>query len=166
MSAVRKFARFYYPEFQRDYPDVYADDNAFSAWLRLLVISEQAWPATPELPRSIRPKALRVLTAPRERGPLVTVTGHGFAIKGFAAERSRRHDAAVAGALAKHGAIAGATAPPNGHANGGASVVPSTRTSTNTKSIRGRRPVDEREWTDEERTAAYLAAQSKRTGVA
>lgn len=166
MSAGRKFARFYYSEFQRDYPDVYADDAAFAAWMRLLVIAEQAWPATPELPRSIRPKALRVLTAPRERGPLVAVNGHAFAIKGFAAERSRRHEAAVAGALAKHGAIAGATAPPNGHANGSARVVPSTNTNTNTKGKRGRRPVDEREWTDDERKAAYLAAQSRRTGVA
>lgn len=130
MSAIRKFARFYYPEFQRDYPDIYSDDAAFSAWMRLLVIAEQSWPAVPELPRSIRPKALRVLTAARERGPLVAVHGHSFAIKGFAAERSRRHDAALAGALAKHGATAGADAPPNGRANGGASVVPSTKTST------------------------------------
>jgi len=150
--AIRKFARFYYPEFQRDYPEVYTDDAAFSAWLRLLVIAEQAWPARAELPRSIRPKALRTLT---DRG-LVAVTGHAFAIKGFAAERSRRHDAALVGVMARY-----ANGPPNadpnastngvpnaatkGETNADTNAMPSTKTSTktNTKGIQGRRSLVE-----------------------
>ena len=87
---ARRFLRFYYPEFMRDYPDVYADDAAFSAFIRLLAAAEMAWPATPELPRSIRPKALRVLTA----RSLVKVSGHTFALKGFVKEREMRADSA------------------------------------------------------------------------
>lgn len=84
----RRFARFYYPEFKRDYPDIYADDRAFAAWMRLLVGAEEAWPAVPELPRSVRAAALRPLT---ECG-LVEVDGDRYSLKGFATERSRRED--------------------------------------------------------------------------
>ena len=79
MSEQRRFARLYYAEFKRDYPEVYADDRAFATWVRLLTLCEDAWPARPELPRSVRSPALRVLT---DRG-LVTVTGDQFEIKGF-----------------------------------------------------------------------------------
>jgi hypothetical protein len=84
----RRYARFYYPEFIRDYPEVYADDAAFAAWMRLLVIAEQMWPMPAELPRSVRPRPLRTLV---DAG-LVSLTGVTFALKGHAAERQRRSD--------------------------------------------------------------------------
>lgn len=84
----RRFARFYYPEFKRDYPDIYADDRAFATWMRLLAGAEDAWPATPELPRSVKSAALRMLT---DRG-LVTVTGDHYELRGFVTERSRREE--------------------------------------------------------------------------
>jgi len=85
---VRRYARFYYPEFIRDYPLVYADDAAFASWMRLLVIAEQMWPMPSELPRSVKPKALAVLI---DAG-LVRVVGVTFTLKGHDAERQRRSD--------------------------------------------------------------------------
>lgn len=113
----RRYARFYYPEFIRDYPTVYADDAAFAAWMRLLVVAEQMWPMDGELPRSLRPRPLRTLV---EAG-LVTVTGSTFAIKGHAAERSRRSDS---------GRNAAAVRWDSGrNANASADAMPSTSTS-------------------------------------
>jgi hypothetical protein len=85
---TRRFLRFYYPEFQRDYPAVYRDDAAFAAFIRLLALAETAWPATPELPRSIRPKPLRLLVENR----LVKVAGHSFELRGFVKERTTRSE--------------------------------------------------------------------------
>jgi hypothetical protein len=85
-AEMRQFARIYYREFRRDYPDVYADDGAWCAWTRMLIASEEAWPAMPELPRSVKPKALRMLL---DRG-LVTVSGSTFVLKGWVKDRTAR----------------------------------------------------------------------------
>lgn len=90
----RRYARFYYAEFIRDYPTVYNDDGAFATWIHLLVIAEQMWPLTMELPRSVKPRALRVLA---EAG-LVRSDGKSFALKGFDAERTRRRESGRKGA--------------------------------------------------------------------
>lgn len=82
----RRYARFYYPEFIRDYRVIYDDDAAFATWHRLLVVAEQMWPMAPDLPRSVRARPLRALV---DAG-LVCVTGTSFEIKGHAAERARR----------------------------------------------------------------------------
>lgn len=112
----RKYARFYYPEFIRDYPAVYADDAAFATWMRLLVIGEQMWPMPVELPRSVRPRALRLLI---EAG-LVATDGTNFALKGLDAERSRRRDTARNAAAQRW------------DSGRNADAVPSTSTSTST----------------------------------
>lgn len=90
MSDDRQYARFYYGDFIRDYPDIYRDDAAFACWVRLLGIADGLWPAPAELPRSVRPGPLRKLV---ERG-LVTVENDYYRIKGLDTERSRRRDAA------------------------------------------------------------------------
>lgn len=88
---IRKFTRLYYDDFIREYPEVYADDAAFAAWVRLLVLAEKMWPATPEIPRSIRPRAMRTLVA----AGLVEECGtHSYCVRGFIAERTRRQDSA------------------------------------------------------------------------
>lgn len=84
--APRPYARFYFRDFQRDYPDVYADDAAFALFMRLLALSEAVWPGVPDLPRSARPRPLALLM---EKG-LVAMNGHGFTLKGFHAERTQR----------------------------------------------------------------------------
>jgi hypothetical protein len=84
----RTYARFYYPEFIRDYPHVYADDAALSAWLRLFVTAEAMWPARAELPRSVKTRTLAKLTA----YGLIETDGRTYSVKGMDAERSRRRD--------------------------------------------------------------------------
>lgn len=107
MSEPRRFARFYYPEFKRDYPDIYADDRAFATWMRLLTVAEDSWPASPELPRSVRAAALRTLT---DRG-LVTVTGDHFELRGFTAERGKREQSARNAAAVRWQSASNAAAP-------------------------------------------------------
>jgi hypothetical protein len=119
----RRYARFYYPEFIRDYPEVYADDAAFAAWMRLLVIAEQMWPMPAELPRSVRPRPLRTLI----EAELVTVSGVTFALKGHAAERQRRSDTGR-NASAKRWES-------ERNANASANAMPSTSTSTSKAEI-------------------------------
>jgi hypothetical protein len=97
MTDVRRFARIYYQEFRRDYPEVYADDAAWCAWTRMLIASEEAWPAMPEMPRSVKSKGLRVLV---DRG-LVTITGTTFVLKGWVLERTKRAESGRTGAAVR-----------------------------------------------------------------
>lgn len=124
----RRYARFYYPEFIRDYPTVYSNDAAFATWMRLLVVAEQMWPMPSELPRSVRSRPLAVLV---EAG-LVTVDGTAFRLKGHDAERSRRRDSARKGAAVRWDS--------DGNANAGANAMPSTSTSTSTSRDKGLPP--------------------------
>lgn len=94
----RHFARFYYDDFIREFPEVYADDAAFAAWMRLLVRAEKDWPTVPELPRSIRPKALRVLV---DAGLVTLCDAHCYRILGLDAERTRRQGAGRKGAAVR-----------------------------------------------------------------
>lgn len=119
----RRYARFYFPEFIRDYPAVYRDDAALATWLRLLVVAEQMWPMVAEIPRSVRPRPLSVLT---DAG-LVATDGTSFAIKGHDAERTRRRDSGRIGASVRW--------ENDGNANAGANAMPSTSTSTSTREI-------------------------------
>ena len=113
MTVDRRYARFYYPEFIHDYPTVYSDDAAFAAWMRLLVVAEQMWPLSMELPRSVRPRALRLLV---DAG-LVATDGTYFALKGLDAERTRRRDAGRKGAAVRWDS--------DGNANASANAMPS-----------------------------------------
>jgi hypothetical protein len=110
-AEMRRFARIYYQEFRRDYPDVYADYAAWAAWTRMLVASEEVWPAMPEVPRSVKPKALRMLV---DRG-LVTVTGSTVVLKGWVAERTQRAESGRTGAAKRWDSDGNA----NAHANAG-----------------------------------------------
>lgn len=103
--SVRRHARFYYDDFLREYPDVYADNDAFATWMRLLVVSEQTWPLPPELPRSVKGRGLQMLV---DAGLVALGPKYTFAVLGHDKERSRRHGAAIAGATAS--AIARANA--------------------------------------------------------
>lgn len=108
--SVRPFARLYYDDFLREFPEVYADDAALATWIRLLVVAEKAWPLTPELPRSARAKPLRVLV---DAGLVAIGPDFTFALRGHAAERTRRTAAGSAGAHARWDANAHAIASGN-----------------------------------------------------
>lgn len=104
----RTYARLYYPEFIRDYPDVWSDDRLLSAWLRLFIRAEQMWPLPVDLPRSVRPRSLAYLV---ERG-LIVVTGETYVVKGMEAERTRRSNAGKAGAAKRWQSDGNANASP------------------------------------------------------
>jgi hypothetical protein len=91
---TRPYARFYYDDFIREFPAIYADDAAFSAWMRLLTLAEKLWPIAPELPRHVKPGALRKLVDAK----LVKVSGMTYTVRGLDAERSRRHHLAKSAA--------------------------------------------------------------------
>lgn len=88
---VRKFARVYYDDLQREFPEVWADDALLATWLRLLVVAEKHWPTLPEVPRSVRPRALARLAS---TGLVLLTDPHCYRIRGLDAERTRRQDAA------------------------------------------------------------------------
>lgn len=98
----RHYVRVYHDDLMRDYPGAWSDDTALATWLRLLVIADKMWPALAELPRSVRPRALRALVA---AGLVELVGAHGYRIRGLDAERSQRRDAARNAAASRwHGA--------------------------------------------------------------
>lgn len=86
----RRYARFYFPEFIRDYEEIYRNDAALSTWMRLLVIAEQMWPMAGFMPLGVSRRGLKMLV---DAG-LVTVTDLTFSIKGQQEERERRQESA------------------------------------------------------------------------
>lgn len=109
----RKYARFYYDDFIREYPAIYADDAAFACWMRLLTLAEKVWPTLPELPRHVKAAPLRKLT---DAG-LIAVDGIGYRVRGLDAERGRRSGAGRAGADARWGSDGNADRTADGNAN-------------------------------------------------
>jgi hypothetical protein len=120
----RPYARVYFDDLQRDYPDIYADDAALAAWLRLLVIAEKMWPSVPEVPRSIRPRALYSLV---DAGLVERMPPHCYRIKGLDAERTRRQESARN--------AAGVRWQSDRNAAGNAEPMPSTRRDENETKI-------------------------------
>lgn len=93
MSERAAYSRLYWtivddPKFQH----VYDDDRAFAAWVRLLMIADQAWPATAHLPAGIRRQAVEILAG---AGLVDLQPGGRYRIHGLDAERTRRRDAAT-----------------------------------------------------------------------
>jgi len=87
VSGRAPYSRVYWSIIDDDrFAVVYDDDAALSAWLRLLLIADQAWPASAHLPIGIKAAALSKLV---ETG-LVVVTGSRYRIHGLDAERERR----------------------------------------------------------------------------
>lgn len=162
MSGDRPFARIYYADLERDYPDVYRDDRLFSTYTRLLCVAEAMWPARPEIPRSAHSAALRVLI---ERGLVVKVAPMSYRIKGMDSERETRQEAARKAAHARWSP----PSTPTGNAGRIADAMPIQPASLSSHRAQGGAKngvvVDERNRTPEEQRAAYDAAQAKLTGV-
>jgi hypothetical protein len=79
-----------YHRFKREFPAIYEDDHAFATWARLLMLADASWPMDPPLPRSVRARALLLLT---DAGLLV-VEGDCYRMRGLEAERTRRQETA------------------------------------------------------------------------
>jgi hypothetical protein len=70
---------------------IFDSDPCLAAWLRLLLIADQAHPASGHLPSNVRRNAVIEL----ERVGLIDLTGNRFRIRGLDAERERRRLAAT-----------------------------------------------------------------------
>lgn len=77
---------------------VYDDDRALATWLRLLIVADMAYPATPPVPVGTQRRALEVLES---SGIIELVGSSRFRIVGLAAERDRRSAPGRAGAEAR-----------------------------------------------------------------
>lgn len=152
---------------------IYSDDHHWAAWNRLLLAADMAWPAPADLPANIRRASLRALEA---AGVIEVMPGGLFCFHGLDTERGRRREAAAASAA--HRMHTGRA--PNAdrtvtERNPDASLASRVsraepRQAETTRAMReenGREPVlvDEQNWTLEQRSAAYIERQEKRTGV-
>jgi hypothetical protein len=79
------------------FSDVYDNDRRLATWLRLLIVAEQAYPASAYIPAGTNRTAVLALV---ECGLVDLGTGSRFRIHGLDAERTRRADAARVGGLA------------------------------------------------------------------
>ena len=80
------------------FASVWDDDHALSAWLRLLVAADMAWPASATLYHGVRRAALKVLC---EVGLVDMQAGGRYRIHGLDKERAARARAASAAASAR-----------------------------------------------------------------
>jgi hypothetical protein len=94
------YSRLYW-RFITEYPEVYGDDQAFAAWMRMLMIAEGAHPAPAQMPRS---------TTAVDKELVVILPGGLYLMRGVHKEIERRAEIARRAALARH-------AQSNGHAN-------------------------------------------------
>lgn len=87
MSGRAPYSRVYWSIVDDErFTAVYDDDRALALWLRLLLIADQAHPASAHLPMGTDGGALECL----ERAGLVEVKGSRYRIHGLDAERERR----------------------------------------------------------------------------
>jgi hypothetical protein len=88
---------------------IYDHDAHLAAWLRLLLIADQAHPASAHLPSSVRRSSIKALS---EAELIDLLPGSRYRIHGLDAERQRRKDAATSRPPL------GPTRGPNGHHSG------------------------------------------------
>jgi len=69
---------------------IYDDDHHLAAWLRMLVVADQSYPTSAQVPANIRRASVKALS----EAHLITVTGRRFRIVGLDAERERRSESA------------------------------------------------------------------------
>jgi hypothetical protein len=89
--AERPYSRVYWsiiddPKFE----DVYDNDAHLAAWLRLLMIADQAYPASAHIPTNVQLDSVARL----EDVGLIEVSGHRYRVHGLASEREMRSQSA------------------------------------------------------------------------
>lgn len=146
---------------------IYSDDHHWAAWNRLLLAADMAWPAPADLPANIRRASLRALEA---AGVIELVPGGLFCFHGLDAERGHRREAAAASAIRRWSAERPHTeripnASPTQTERHASRAEPRQAETTRASAPTNGRIRDEQDWTPEQRHAAVLAAQAKRTGV-
>jgi hypothetical protein len=90
----RKYSRVYHEAVDDSkFRDVWGDDACLALWVRLLVMADEAWPASAALPRSVKKRPLGVLAGVRL--VLLHPDGDHYRIRGLDAERARRSQLAA-----------------------------------------------------------------------
>jgi hypothetical protein len=176
----RPFARIYYVDLERDYPDVWRDDAALATYVRLLSIADAMWPAIPEVPRSAKAVVVKQLidavsrssASPGDGGLVIAVPPYSYRIRGLDAERTARSNAAGIASRIRWGTPAST---PDGNAPANPAGIPTHATSPDqSRPVQPRaqsapkkngRIVDEQNWTEEQRKAVYIEGMARRTGV-
>lgn len=97
--------------------DVFDNDHHYACWSRLLMIADQAWPASAHLPASARKSSVAKLA---EVKLIELLPGGRFRMVGTQAEREKRSQQAKDAALARWGNADG-NAASNADSNAGAS---------------------------------------------
>lgn len=88
MSDVKRhYLRVYHHDLQREFPEVWFDPTCLSTWLRLLSLTDMAWPAPAILPRAVRKADLTMLT---NLGLVTVIDRDRFTMKGYEKERTSR----------------------------------------------------------------------------
>lgn len=79
------------------FASIYDDDRRLATWLRLLIVAEQAHPASANIPAGTHRASVKALV---DAGLLDLGTGSRYRIHGLDAERERRSEAGRVGGLA------------------------------------------------------------------
>lgn len=117
------YARVYYTVVEDErFATVYHDDHAFAWWVRLLLIADGAWPASPPVPRAIKAPILDVLV---RCGLIDMRPGDCYRIHGLDAERERRAKRAQYASNARWNAPSNASSIPSGSPSSNANGHPS-----------------------------------------
>lgn len=134
---------------------IYDDDRRLATWLRLLIVAEQAHPASANIPHGTHRASVAALS---EVGLIDLGTGSRYRIHGLDAERARRADAARVGGLAS-GRSRSVERPLNGGSRspGTESNLAETSRAETSKAEQDARPPDP--WDDPEAEAVQWLAK-------
>ena len=108
MSDVkRRYLRVYFDDLEADAPEVWFDPTCLSTYIRLLALSEKAWPSMPTMPRAVRRADLAVIQG---ANMIEYLPNDRFLLRGWRKEREGRAAKASASANARWDATADANA--------------------------------------------------------
>jgi hypothetical protein len=93
MSERAPYSRVYWAIIDDEkFKSIYDDNNHLASWMRLLLIADQAWPASAHMPANVR----RASVAALSKAELIDLLEGGrYRIRGLDAERARRRMAAT-----------------------------------------------------------------------
>lgn len=91
MRHERHYARVYYDDLEREFPEVWRDAVLRGDYILMLVAAERAWPASPEVPRLARPRSVKRLA---ELELIYPEPPFHYRARGLDKERERRSEAA------------------------------------------------------------------------
>lgn len=119
------------------FADVYPDDHHYACWSRLLMIADQAWPASAHLPSTARRASVAKLA---EVGLIELLPGGRFRVHGLQKERERRADHARKASIARWNAPGSASGNAPSIAGASAREMPSKEEKSREEQSRAETP--------------------------